>query len=251
MMERMDMIVEEVLRRLKLLLERKRILLILRDHSDFRKMMILVRQLKGEGYSFSLLSFLIRDVYILEMPEFAAMDRVSSGIFREEDYEHFLSGFEGMLVSDLGLLEMKGFSELRFQETLGKLVFQCIRRDRPVYALSRDMTGVRNTHLAERMSEIREELRKLRIHVILEELNEETESEGIKEKSPRPTIEKEAPTNDQEDEILTGRFITLADAVSALHERDQSGHLRISSSSRLTMEAEDYLRRQGIEIRRV
>lgn len=249
-MERLDMIVEEVLRRLRLLLDRKRILVILRDHSDFSKILSLVGDLKEKGYSFSLLSLLSKDVSVLDIPEFSAMERVRSGSFREEEYEQFIRGFEGLMVSDLRLEELKSFSELLFQETLGKLVFHSIREDKPVYALSRDMTRVKNPHLEKRLGKIREELYKLKIHVVMGSIKE-GDSNPLKVKEAESLETGNSNGSAHEEKILMSRFITLADAVSALGNGKDSKKLRISTSSRLTMEAEDYLRRQGVDIQRV
>lgn len=278
-----DEIVEEVIRRLKIYLSEKRILIILRDGSDFEELSILVALLKEKGYTFHLLSLLTKDLKVLEQPEFGEMLQIRSSIFREEEYEHFMRSYESLMVSDLTMLEVQAYHELYFSETLGKLIFHTIKENKPVYGLSKEMRDVKNRYLNEKMNEIREELRKLKIHILTDKVNigagkgtieasdqgsshirkTGSEEKGMGEIEPKGMNQKE--TGDQsrerekrrkeretfyEGEVLREKFITLSDVMSVrgLNEKET---IKIGSQSRLTMEASDYLNRAGISLLRV
>lgn len=276
-----DEIVEEVIRRLKIYLSEKRILLILRDDSDFEEVSHLVSILKEKGYTFHLLSLLTKDLKVLEKKEYREMLRIRSSVFREEDYEHFMSSYESLLVSDLKMLEVQAYHELYFSETLGKLVFHTIKENRPVYGLSKEMREVKNDYLKQKMDEIKDELRKLKIHILTEKISTgKNGSEGsedgrgrereveqdelsirnrnrlknIQEETAIQGNEKDSIKNrgaeSSEGEVLREKFITLSDVMSirGLSEKET---VKIGSQSRLTMEASDYLRRSGVRLLRV
>ncbi|HSR05486.1 MAG TPA: hypothetical protein VLM88_12935 [Proteiniclasticum sp.] len=256
MMDRQDEIVEEVLRRVKLYLGMKKVLLVLRDDSDFLEVKYLAEILEGKGNTILILSLLSKDIKVLEWPVFKDKESIRAGVFKEKSYRDFMSGFQGMLISDLGCEESRNYMELRFRETLGKLIFETIKEDKPVYALSGEMTGVKNEHLEKRMKDMKEELGKMKIHLLTEKvsrrINMKEEPEEKNEKKEKKMKAKErrghrVPLEGMENPVLDHKFITLADVLS---QRGQE-EIRISGSARLTMEASDYLDRQGIRVERL
>lgn len=151
MMDRLDEIVNEVLRRVKLYLAKKKVLLVLRDDSDFMEVQFLTEILEEKGYTIWVLSLLSKDIKVLEWPVFSNKESIRTAIFKEKTYEDFCRGFHGMVVSDLSCEEGGNYAKLRFPETLGKLIFETIKENKPVYALSREMTGVKNDYLEEKI----------------------------------------------------------------------------------------------------
>lgn len=244
---KLDEIVEEVLKRVRLYLANKKVLLVLRDGSDFMEVKHLSERLEETGYTILILSLLSKDIKVLEWPVFKHKESIRTGIFKEKTYEDFMRGFHGMLVSDLGCEESVNFTKLRFPETLGKLIFETIKENKPVYALSREMTEVKNDHLEKKINEMKEELQKMKIHLLTEKLSEHIiireEPLENKEQAEERQVQKERTDNP----ILNHKFITLVD-VLPLKGQDE---IRIWASARLTMEASDYLDRQGIRVKRL
>ena len=249
MMDRLklDEIVEEVLRRVRLYLANKKVLLVLRDGSDFMEVKYLTERLEERGYTILILSLLSKDIKVLEWPVFEKKESIRTGIFKEKTYEDFMSGFHGMLVSDLGCEESVNFTKLRFPETLGKLIFETIKENKPVYALSREMTGVKNDYLEKKMNDMKEELEKMKIHLLTEKISKRIviREEPVEKKVQ--TEERPEYRERMENPILHHQFITLVD-VLPMKGQDE---IRISGHARLTMEASEYLARQGIRVKRL
>lgn len=271
----MEKIVEEVQRRLKIYLNEKRILLILRDGSDFQEVEALSSLLKEKGYTFHVISLLTKDIKVLEKAEFKDMLRIRSAIFKEEEYGHFMAGYEGLLVSDLSMLEVQAYHELYFSETLGKLIFHTIKENKPVYGFSKELKGVKNDYLKLKIEEIKDTLRKMKVHLLTEDIKmgrEASKTSGKDHKEDfistgRESRENEAPlervtpmeerngkrndkTDKDEGQVLREKFITLSDVMSIEGIKERKS-LKIGSHSRLTMEASDHLKRLGVRILRI
>jgi len=247
MIDRLDEIVDEVLRRVKLYLASKKVLLVLRDDSDFMEVKYLAEILEDKGYTIQVLSLLSKDIKVLEWNCFKNKESIRTAIFKEKTYENFMSEFHGMLISDLSCDESQNYEKLRFPETLGKLIFETIKENKPVYALSREMTGVKNDYLKEKINEMKIELEKMKIHLLTEKASKRITVREEPEEKIVEADERSVTKGRTGSPILHHKFITLADVLSL------SGHeeIKISESTRLTMEASDYLNRQGIRVKKL
>ena len=242
MMDRLDEIVEEVVRRLKRYMAEKRVLLLLRDDSDFCRVKRLVQLLEAADYTIVVCSFLSKDVKVLEDPDFRNRAFIRAGIFKEVRYDAFLGGFHGVVISDLRFEECRGYLDLRFMDTMGKIVFETVKENKPVYALSSEMTGMKNPYLKERTSSMKEELRQMRLHLLTGDWN----PEGASKSSPEEKKETDGRREQGAEKVCLHRFITLSD----VNTLKASEVMSISPEAKLTMEASDYARRNGIRIRR-
>ncbi|MFH5835499.1 hypothetical protein ACHAL6_05390 [Proteiniclasticum sp. C24MP] len=249
MMERLDEIVEEVLRRLKRYRAEKRVLLILRDDSDFGKVKQMTELLENVGYTMVVCSLLVKDVKVLEDPVFGNRENIRTGIFREMRYEDFLKRFHGVVISDLHFEECRELLNMRFRDALGKIVFETVKENKPVYAFSREMTGVKNEYLRSRMEPMKEELREMRIHLLTEGWISDSAGKGSLKEKPEMGEKDRGDTDEGQCSgkgiLLPHRFITLSD-VNTIGEKE----ILVSEQAKLTMEASDYVRRHGISIRR-
>lgn len=247
MRERVDEIVEEVVRRLKLYMSEKRVLLLLRDDSDFAKVKQLTGLLEDAGYTLVVCSFLSKDIKVLEDSAFSGREYIQAGIFREVHYEDFQRRYHGVVISDLRVEECSDFRDLRFRETLGKIVFHTLKENKPVYACSKDMTGVKNAYLKNGTDAMKEELRKMKIHLLTEEWRKGAEEEIPKEeKGISVRRDSEGLYREEAENFLPHRFITLSDVNTVGSQKE----ILIQDEARLTMEASDYVRRHGIRIRK-
>ncbi|MBO1264039.1 hypothetical protein J3A84_03145 [Proteiniclasticum sp. SCR006] len=248
MMERLDEIVEEVVRRLKRYMAEKRVLLLLRDDSDFSRVKDLVQLLEAADYTIVVCSFLLKDVKVLEDPAFRNRAFIRAAIFKEVRYDEFLRGFHGVLISDLHFEECRAYLDLRFMDTIGKIVFETVKENKPVYAISSEMTGVKNPYLKERTNSMKEELSKMKLHLFTEDWHPEGASKtSAEEKQKTEKGKNPGGLREQgEEKVCTHRFITLSD----VNTLKASEAMWISPEAKLTMEASDYARRNGIRIRR-
>ena len=248
MMDRLDEIVEEVVRRLKRYMAEKRVLLLLRDDSDFSRVKDLVQLLEAADYTIVVCSFLSKDVKVLEDPLFRNRAYIRAGIFKEVRYDAFLGGFHGVLISDLHFEECRAYLDLRFSDTIGKIVFETVKENKPVYAISNDLTGMQNPYLKERTNAMKEELSKMKLHLLTEKWNPEAYEKASSEEKQETERRKDSEGLREQgtEKVCAHRFITLSD----VNTLKPSEAMRISLEAKLTMEASDYARRNGIRIRR-
>lgn len=250
MRDRLDEIVEEVLKRVKQYLAMKRVLLVLRDDSDFMKVKYLTDFLEKEGFTIEICSLLSKEIKVLEWPVFRDKKLIPAGIFRERSYEDFMAGYKGMLISNLSFEEALDYENMRFRESIGRMIFETIKENKPVYALSRQMTGIKNKHLNMRSEKILDELKNMKIYLLTEkESTARIREEGSirRKEKVELNISGRAYENRMGNPIYHRQFITLADVISYRGQEE----IMISGNTRLTMEASDYLSRQGIKVKRL
>lgn len=240
-------VVEEAVRKVLAAQKKKKVLLLLRDGTDKESLVSLLGELK-KIYQVDVLSFLLKDLYLLEKEEMRSLQRVGSSILKEESYEALLQGYEGMILSEAGPEELKGYKDLRFEGSWGRLVYTSLKEEKPVYAFSYDLSTMKNQVLKKRFEEMLPELSAMKLHV-LPLWSRTTGSQKHKGTCPQTVKgpEKIPEGSFQNEGTFLEKFITLSDLLS-LGEGQKT--LWVRPDAVLTDAAEEYRRRRGITLHR-
>lgn len=249
----MEAIVDEVIRRLKKLMNQRKVLLILRDGTNFKTLTPYILTLRETGYDFDILSHLTEECTFLKEDPYVDMERIRSSIFKVQSYENFLSSYEGILVSEVSYFELREFSQMNFKDALGKLIFYGLKENKMVYGFSNEFTGVKNPGLLKKMRDTVSDLKDISFQVVVsDEITENRKRDESSISSVKPEkfsyedrLEKNQSSRRAINKRTNKKIITLSD-VSHLKERDS---VMLRPDARLTSLAREFLDRHQIEIR--
>ena len=244
MEQSLECIVKEVIKRIKALQKQKKILLILRDGSDFSTLKIIMQEMIKRDYEFELLSLLQNNQEEYKDTLYKNMTKLRSAMFKVPNYKELMEEYEGMIISDISLRELKNINNLYFEGNLGQLIFETLKKNKPIYCLSEDIQDIKNPGLIKKINILTKELKELGIRIV--QSNGET-------KSSNDEIAKYLQSNRKSRAILQQKFITLRDikAEEDSINNNQNKEIYIAKDSKLTMEVQDYIYQKGMTIRRV
>lgn len=240
-------VVEEAVRKVLAANSRKKVLLLLRDGTDKESLFALLGELK-KIYQVDVLSFLLKDLYLLEKEELRGLPVVGSSILREESYEALLQRYEGILLSEAGPEELRKYRDLQFEGSLGRLVYTSLKEDKPVYAFSWELSTMKNQVLKKRYEETFPDLSamKLRVLPLMRRDKDPSKEEGTS--SQTVSGEEKVPEESfQKEEVFSEKFITLSDLLSLGEGKKR---LWVRPDAVLTDAAEEYRKRRGISLHR-
>lgn len=240
-------IVEEAVRKVLAVEKKKKVLLLLRDGTDKESFFFLLGELR-KTYQVDVLSFLLKDLYLLEKEELHDLTVLRSSILMEESYEALLQKYEGMLLSEVSPEELTEYKDLSFKGAAGKLVYHTLKEDKPVYAFSYELCTMKNKVMKKRYEKILTDLSDLKLMVLpLLRRSIDTVKKEMRPSTPVQGEEKIHQESSQEAGIFREKFITLSDLLSLREERKV---LTVRQDAVLTDAAEEYRKRRGMTLHR-
>lgn len=245
--ETLYQIVEEAVRKVLAAEKKRKILLVLRDRTDRESLFVLLKELR-KTHEVEIICFLLKDLHLLEEEALKGLRVLRSSQLKEASYEALMGDYEGLLVSDLGLLEMKAYQELAFSGAAGKLVFTALKENKPVYGFSTELYTLKNKVLKEKFQEIILELTTMKL-VVMPKLSAMRREEPKRLEVPKAKESDEplARSVSSGEAVLPEKFITLSDLLSL-----DSGKkvLSVRQDAVLTGAAEEYRKKRGIVLNR-
>lgn len=248
-----EAIVDEVIRRLRKLMNQRKVLLILRDGTNFKTLTPYILNLREAGYDFDILSHLTEEKAFLKEGPYVDMERIRSSIFKVQSYENFLSSYEGILVSEVSYFELREFSKMNFKDALGKLIFYGLKENKKVYGFASEFYGIKNPGLLKKMGETISVLEDISFEVVVSDdvtENAKRDKSSFEEMKPKKIsyenrLEQNQSSRRAVNKRTNKKIITLAD-VSHLKARDS---VVLRPDARLTSLAREFLERHQIEVR--
>ncbi|MCR1898391.1 hypothetical protein NSA47_05230 [Irregularibacter muris] len=239
-----DIIVKEVIKRIKALQCQKKILLVLKDSTDFSTLRILMKKIIDRNYEFEVLSLLQNNQEEYQDPIYKNMTKLRSTKLEDLKGKELIKDYQGMILSNVSLRELKNIKDLDFEDSLGGLIYETLKANKPVYCLSEDLQDIKNPGLAKKINSFMTELREIGVRVVQHNLSMENKINKIPEQPPK---------NIQDKPILHQKFITLRDIKGMEYSINHTNSkvIHIAKDSKLTMEAEDYIDEKNMIMRRI
>lgn len=214
--ETITLIVNEVMKRVKLLLGTHRSLLILRENTDYALLNILLISMKNNGYTFDAVRLLDQIEEIKLDKSLEDMDFIKASELLNK--VSAIYKYEVIVVSNLNILEIGKIGTLKIEDEFLYLLYEALKEGKTVYGFSKDLDIRNNIKLRNLTLKLRETLEDIGLKLIIR--NNEVKS-------------------------IDGNVITLEQV-----KRIAEGSLMINKNTILTNAAKDYLSQNKIEILR-
>ncbi|PKM94718.1 MAG: hypothetical protein CVU84_09395 [Firmicutes bacterium HGW-Firmicutes-1] len=218
-----DMIVNEVIRRIKLMLNTHKGLIVIREKTDYSLLNILLLSMKDNGFIFDA-------VVISHQKEEIELDQGLMNItFLKEaellDNLESIHKYEVIVLSNLNIIEIGKLTNLNIENKFLYLVYEALKEGKEVYGFSKDLDIKNNINLRSLTLKLCKALEDIGLKMII------GKNEFIKVDSSIVTIDR--------------NVITL-ECVNTLVK----GSLLVQKSAILTNAAKDYLSQNKIDILR-
>lgn len=213
--ETIALIVDEVVRRIKLLINTHRCLVIIRENTDYSLLNTLLLTMNNNGFVFDVLALEEPNEDILIDCSIKAINFVSEYDLRNNVYS--LKQYETVIISNLKILEISKLISLQIENQFLHFIYEILKEGISLYGFSKDLEIKNNLKLQSMVT---------RQCALLEEI-------GLKIISKR----NDASTS------LSNQIITL-EQVKDMNEKS----LFINKEAIVTNAAKDYLTQNKIEI---
>lgn len=207
-------IVDEVVRRIKHLISTHRGLVVIRDHTDYERLNMVLTTMYENGFKFDVLDMQhqnktynfdskIKDISII------------SELDKDANFD-FIHQYKTVIISNLSIIEISKLSKLNIESQFMQLLFEVLKEGIPIYGISNDLEVKNNLGLQNLVQSLCLNLEEIGLRMIMSN------------KHPKS---------------LDSQIITL-EMVKEIEQRK----LIISKSAIVTNAAKDYLIQNNIEI---
>jgi len=217
-----EIIVNEVIRRIKVLINTHKGLVICTENTDIEVLEIFINSMEAQG-------FILDCIYVKgtedKFKEITCLDnaRIIKVIEKNKpvfDFKEIVEEYEVLMVSNLGLSEIDSIKELRIENEFLSLIYEGLKQGKKVYSLSKDIEiNPVNKGLVKKIKKLIGQLDELGLKMITR-----TKQENI---------------------VLEKDVITIADVNNI-----ETGPILLKRNAVITSPARDYLKEAGIEILR-
>lgn len=213
--EKINLIVHEVLKRIKLLQNLRRGLIIIRKETEKEKLSNLVVLMKDKGFVFDCIFMLDEEVSIVDK------EKILTEIGLKDNSQilnrlNNIQIYDVVLISNLNIMEIEKISSLKIENNFLYLIFKILKEGKLVYSFSKDLDIKNNNGLFQLAS---------RLITILEDI-------GLK--------------------IITKKrnYISLSQNVITLENVKglEKTNLKVKNNAIITNLANDYMNKHNIEI---
>lgn len=135
--EAIAIIVDEVIRRIKLLIDTHRCLLLIRENTDYTLLNMLLLSMRNNGFVFDVLTFqdhsqqLELDESIQEITFISESDQLNK--------DDFIKQYEAVVISNLNIMEISKLTKLNIENHFMQLVYETLKEGISLYGFSKDL----------------------------------------------------------------------------------------------------------------